>query len=233
VAHTLRWRDFRRGLLAGVVAALFGVLLTLYVLQVLGFVVLTVSNVPSIQDTVLWAYANLRLSVIPFVLILLLYLHQLRLLSRLLDVAPSDPPAVLYAERWVDISVSLFFGTGVVWTAIGMRSALLWGIGTLDQTTAAELGAFEILRRLIEGGILLALSTTIVGAVGGYVLRIVKFMVVGTRLHSFYEHTANAAAEQMDRRLQHIEEAVTHIAARSADLEGRRTAAAVREAARP
>ena len=62
----------------------------------------------------------------------------------------------------------LFFGIGVIWTAIGMRSALIVGLSDLDSAMAAQLGSFEILRRLIQGGILLALSTTIFGAVGGY-----------------------------------------------------------------
>jgi len=78
------------------------------------------------------------------------------------------------------ISATLFFGVGVVWTAIGMRSALLSALGGLDQSAAAELGAFEILRRLVDGGILLALSTTIVGVVPS--IELVIYCAVGGRL---------------------------------------------------
>ena len=46
-------------------------------------------------------------------------------------------------EHWVDLWISLFFGIGVVWTAIGMRGALLSAL-VADATQAAEIGAFAI-----------------------------------------------------------------------------------------
>jgi hypothetical protein len=42
------------------------------------------------------------------------------------------------------------------------------------------------LERLVDGGILVALSTTIVGGVGGYLMRLVKAMLVGAALHEYY-----------------------------------------------
>ena len=51
----------------------------------------------------------------------------------------------------VDIWINLFFGIGVIWTAIGMRGALLEGLGDLNSQSAARLGAFSILQRLVDG----------------------------------------------------------------------------------
>ncbi len=205
------WRSFRGGLLAGLMAALAGTLATVYVLNMLGFVVVSVSRLPHIQDILLWAYANLRLSVIPFTFILILYLRKLRKLNALLDDADVRTTEVFQTERWVDSAVSLFFGIGVIWTAIGMRSALLFALGGLDQTTAVHLGAFEILRRLVDGGILLALSTTIVGAVGGYLMRVGKTVVVGAKLQEHHSRLASAPADRFDQRLRNIERDVARI----------------------
>jgi len=73
----------------------------------------------------------------------------------------------------------------VIWTAIGMRSALLYALG--DPGVAAQAGATAVLQRLVEGGILTALTTTIVGGVGGYMMRVIKSSLLGTRLSRYYE----------------------------------------------
>ena len=105
----------------------------------------------------------------------------------------------------MDIWINLFFGIGVIWTAIGMRGALLEGIGDLNSRTAAQLGAFSILQRLVDGGILLALSTTIFGAVGGYLLRLIKSLTVGSRIKAFYNRLAVQQAESVNHVLQSID----------------------------
>ena len=68
-------------------------------------------------------------------------------------------------DHLTDIWTTLFFGTGDIWTAIGMRSALIFALG--DRDVALQDGAFAMLERMIDGGILLALSTTIFGGIGG------------------------------------------------------------------
>ena len=81
-----------------------------------------------------------------------------------------------------------------------MRGALIEGIGNLDSQSAAKLGAFSILQRLVDGGIMLALSTTIFGAVGGYFLRLVKSLTVGTQIKAYY----NRLAEEQNASVQEI-----------------------------
>lgn len=211
------WRDFGRGLGNGILTAVASFAVVVYVLNMFGLVAVSVDAFPGLQAGLYWAYANLGLSLIPFLLILALYFHSLRRLNDMLKSA--EPPAeqITQTEKWVDIASSLFFGTGVIWTAIGMRAALLYSLEGLDATSAAQLGAFGILQRLVDGGILLALSTTIFGGVGGYLMRVGKAVTVGAGLHRYYLHAARVHADAFDRRLQHIERDVARLAARIAD----------------
>ena len=73
------------------------------------------------------------------------------------------------------------------WTAIGMRSALVYALGD-PETTAAD-GAFNLLRNLVDGGILIALSTTIFGGVGGYLMRVSKTVFVGNAFAQLLQPT--------------------------------------------
>ena len=57
--------------------------------------------------------------------------------------------------------------------------------------------AGTVLHKLVDGGILLALTTTIVGGVGGYVMRLVKTMVVGARLQTFYSGVSRADLREL------------------------------------
>jgi hypothetical protein len=92
-----------------------------------------------------------------------------------------------------------------------MRGALLEGLGDLNSQSAARLGAFSILQRLVDGGILLALSTTIFGAVGGYGLRLIKSLTVGTRIKSYYNRLALKQAESVQHVLQSIDERLSQV----------------------
>ena len=65
-----------------------------------------------------------------------------------------------------------------------MRAALIAALG--DPSGMDGKGAFIVLQRLVDGGILLALSTTIVGGIGGYLMRVVKALAVGRYLGVFY-----------------------------------------------
>ena len=93
----------------------------------------------------------------------------------------------------------MFFGTGVIWTAIGMRSALIFALG--DRDAALQQGAFAMLERMIDGGILLALSTTIFGGVGGYIMRVYKTVILGTQLQQHYDTAARADTPAKWRRI--------------------------------
>lgn len=210
-SHIHPWKGFRRGLLTGILSTI-GLITCIYVLNMLGLVAVSVSSLPDIQEFLGWAYDNLRLSIIPFSLVLILYFRVLYKLKTLLKDPESTPERIAQTDNWVNISISVFFGIGVIWTAIGMRSALIVGLGDLDSTSAAQLGSFEILRRLIEGGILLALSTTIFGAVGGYFMRLNKILVVGARLQQYYAQKARALADNFEGRLKNIESYLAQLA---------------------
>ena len=203
------------GFSAGFITGALGVLIIgaalLYMLNMSQMVAISVIDIPSIQRVLAWTYANLRLSVIPFCLTFLCYAGSLWRLKRYLDDQDVSAVKVAQTEHLVDIWINLFFGIGVIWTAIGMRGALLDGLGDLDSQSAARLGAFSILQRLVDGGILLALSTTIFGAVGGYLLRLVKSLTVGSRLKTYYNRLAAQQAESVQVVLQSIDDQLSQL----------------------
>ena len=197
---------FSGGFISGALGAAFFAIVLLYVLNMSEVLAISVLDVPNIQRVLLWAYANLKLSVVPFFLTLVFYTGALRRLKHYLKDPGVSAGKIAQAEHQVDIMTNLFFGIGVIWTAIGMRGALLQGLGGLTADSAAKLGAFSILQRLVDGGILLALSTTIVGAVGGYILRLVKSLAVGTQVRAYYHRLANQQAEAVNLVLKSIDE---------------------------
>lgn len=204
------WNPFWQGLIIGILSAL-SLMGGLYVLNMLGLIAVSVSALPDLKAILAWAYTNLRLSIIPFTFILCLYFYSLRKLDRLLGDSQATPVQVIQTDNWINISISVFFGTGVIWTAIGMRSALIIGLSDLDETSVLQIGSFEILRRLVDGGILLALSTTIVGAMGGYLMRLNKILAIGAKLQGFYAQLADVQFQALDGRLKNIENSVEEL----------------------
>ena len=134
---------------------------------------------------------------------------NLRRLNRLLAGGP-DLRVVVKLDQLSDVWINLFVGIGVIWTAVGMRSALQAALG--DPGDALSDSAGSVLHKLVDGGILLALTTTIVGGVGGYLMRLVKTMVVGARLQTFYSGVSRAdlrelvgLSERIEARLARLE----------------------------
>ena len=154
-----------------------------------------------------------------FALLLLAYFITLGRLRAALD-ASRPINQVVQLDHLTDIWTTLFFGTGVIWTAIGMRSALIFALG--DRDAALTQGAFAMLERMIDGGILLALSTTIFGGVGGYVMRVYKTVLLGTRLQQQYDNAARADTSEMRASLQRIEQHLSN-GHREPDIAGRST----------
>lgn len=177
-----------------------------YIASLSGWLVFTAPVDSPLLSLWYWVYNNLRLSLIPFSLIAVAYLHAIIQLKQALGITPTDANAVQRYEQWVDVHTSLFFGVGVIWTAIGMRSALLQALGGLDAESAASMGAFTILQRLIDGGVLLSLSTTIVGGVGGYLMRLLKSQMVGRQLNTFYQNQFESPYAQITNQLKRIEQ---------------------------
>ncbi|MEJ2088033.1 MAG: hypothetical protein P8Y69_06090 [Gammaproteobacteria bacterium] len=159
-----------------------------------------------------WIDANLGHSVWLFALVLTLYLMNLTRLNRLLDAGPVLGPAVdrhpgftdvVELDQLLDVWIHLFVGIGVIWTAVGMRSALQAALGDPGEALADSAGS--VLQKLVDGGILLALTTTIVGGVGSYLMRLGKTMSLGARLNAFYDaHNRREITEliEVTRRLE-------------------------------
>ena len=195
-------RLFLQGLIAGAFGTLLGGAALLYSLARFGVIRLhdTVINTPG--EWLEWAYTNLGSSIPVFAGLLFAFFITLGRLGRCLD---EEQPVekVVQLDHLTEIWTTLFFGTGVIWTAIGMRSALIFALG--DRDVALQEGAFAMLERMIDGGILLALSTTIFGGIGGYLMRVYKTVTLGSRLQQRYDRAARADTSEMRESLQRIE----------------------------
>ena len=212
----LKDHGFFNGMLLGMMFSLVAGLVLVYLLTVLGVLSVSILDVPRVQVLFEWSRRNLGLSVLPFGITLGLYIHSLRSLQqRLDDHRPLDEIGQL--EHLNDVWTSLFFGIGVIWTAIGMRSALLFALGDVNVVTDA--GAAAVLERLVEGGILTALTTTIVGGIGGYMMRVIKSSLLGRRLSRYYEEQEQHHANRVEALLSEIRESIGCMSMRRGTLQ--------------
>ena len=209
-------RKFLQGLTAGAVGSLVGGGALLYVLIRTHIVTFSDERTPDLSRWLEWAYVNLGSSIPVFALLLLAFFFSLKRLRSHLD---NERPVneVVQLDHLTDIWTTLFFGTGVIWTAIGMRSALIFALG--DPDTTIQQGAFAMLERMVDGGILLALSTTIFGGIGGYMMRVYKAVTLGALLQQHYDRAARVDTSKMRNSLQRIEQ----------HLDGRRAASVADE----
>ncbi len=191
---------FVQGLLAGIFCVGAG----LYILSLTGGVVISASSTTPVINLLHWSYQNLGISLVFFAIVLFLYVGYLIRLNKLLLADIQDHEAINSAEDKIDLLINIFFAIGVIWTAIGMRNALLASLGNMDAQMAAQKGAFDILRKLVDGGILLALSTTIFGGIGGYAMRAVKSWVVGGKLFQYCELRYLKERDEINDRLDKI-----------------------------
>ena len=154
-----------------------------------------------------WIALNLGHSFWFFALVLALYVMNLQQLGRLLKTDPQSQ-RVAELDQLSDVWMHLFVGIGVIWTAVGMRSALQAALGDgggLAGATGVLDSADSVLRKLVDGGILLALTTTIVGGVGGYLMRLVKTVLMGSRLQALYESQQRSDVQALVAATQRIE----------------------------
>ena len=194
---------FFEGLWIGLFGSSVGVLALLYLLRRANLVFFSAEQMPDASPWMSWVYANLGMSTPVFAAILVAYFVSLRQLRiRLSKERPIDE--IVQLDHLTDIWTTLFIGTGVIWTAIGMRSALIFALG--DPDTTIQQGAFAVLQKMVDGGILLALSTTIAGGVGGYLMRIHKSITLGTLLQQRYDRAVRIDTSSMRESLQRIEQ---------------------------
>jgi len=198
-----RGTAFLEGLTVGMFGSAVGAGALLYLLRRGDFVSFSFEQLPAINPWLTWVYANLGMSIPVFATILMIYFISLaRLRERLNGNLPIDQ--IVQLDHLTDMWTTLFFGTGVIWTAIGMRSALIFALSDPDATI--QQGAFAVLQRMVDGGILLALSTTIFGGIGGYLMRVHKSIVLGRVLQQRYDHAARVDTSSMCESLQRIEQ---------------------------
>lgn len=149
-----------------------------------------------------WIELNLGHSFWLFAAVVVLFVAHLTQLRALLD---SDPQSVrvVQLDQLTDVWMHLFVGIGVVWTAVGMRSALQAALGESSDTLVDS--ADTVLRKLVDGGILLALTTTIVGGIGGYLMRLVKTLLLGSRLQELYDRQQRSDVQALLAATRRIE----------------------------
>lgn len=133
-----------------------------------------------IIDPAALAYRHLRLSIIPFGLLFLAYICLLARMRRLLNMEEPSLSSLAFTDRLLSAVIGTFFGVGVIWTAVGMETALLQALQGIADENSHSLTALDLLDRLVNGGLLLALSTTIFGGICGYGLRLIKIVTLGS-----------------------------------------------------
>lgn len=204
---------FLKGLAAGALGSLAGAVTLLYILSRTRFVTFANGYTADVSHWFDWAYSNLGSSIPVFTLLFAAFAISI---SRLRGKLDSNRPTneIVQLDHLADTWTTLFFGTGVIWTAIGMRSALLFALGDPDETIRQ--GAFAVLQRMVDGGILLALSTTIFGGIGGYLMRVYKTVSLGAELQRRYDLAARADTSQMRESLSRIEKSLRKDAGTSA-----------------
>lgn len=196
---------FIHGLFTGAAMSFVLGFLALYLITVFGRVSLTEDQWPGLINVFDWMRDNLGLSVVPFALTLGFFLDGLSRLIRCLD-EKQPPERVAQLEGLTDVWISLFFGIGVIWTAIGMRSALLHALGTPGEIDGGQ--AITVLERLVDGGILTALSTTILGGAGGYLMRLTKTLRIGARLNRYYDTREQIQTDRVESLLNDIHQSL-------------------------
>ncbi|MFV2090780.1 MAG: hypothetical protein ACC642_08990, partial [Pseudomonadales bacterium] len=98
-----------------------------------------------------WIDANLGNSAWLFALVLTLYIMNMTRLHRILNGEPGFSE-VVELDQLLDVWIHLFVGIGVIWTAVGMRSALQTALGDPGETLTDTAGS--VLQKLVDGGIL-------------------------------------------------------------------------------
>jgi len=132
--------------------------------------------------------AYLGPSILFFMPVLLGYCIFFVLLRRSLredHSATEQAEDIRFYNGGTDIFITLFFAIGVLFTAWGLQNALVSALGDVNRSEAARLGAWGILKRLVDNGILIALWTTIVGGAGGYLMRLAKYIFLGRQLNRY------------------------------------------------
>jgi len=176
-----------------------------FALAILGGVVLTfvmsiaVGSVLSVQAVTNWITINLGLSAPLFMILTALGWSYVGRLKDTVTEAQTPPARIAHLEQRIDLIVALLFGVGVLYTAVGLRAALVQAIDTSSDHSASDM-----LAALVNGGILGAMTSTIVGGVLGYSLRMLKLFRVGHALDAYYSEQDLQVIERREDILKEI-----------------------------
>ena len=154
----------------------------------------------SAQGVTNWLALNLGYSAPLFCVALLFVTHSMACLLEELGKDKCCSSRTFHLEHRVDIGISLLFGIGVLFTAIGIRDALMTAI---DGEVAATNGG-EVLALLVSGGILSAMTTTVVGGALGYSIRVIKVLATGEKLEKVHARMMGEGLQKQEALLQCI-----------------------------
>jgi hypothetical protein len=126
-----------------------------------------------------FVYRHLRLSIVLFGCLLLLYAWDIARGRYLLRHNETQSSKYFFCDDRLNNTISSFFVVGGLWTCIGMINALM-EVGT----AAGNLSARDLLDKLISGGLLLALSTTVFGGFCVLLLGNLKYVFLGEDWYS-------------------------------------------------
>ena len=128
-------------------------------------------------------FRHLRSSIIPFSILLILYMVFILKMRIKISAPDAKLSEVTFLDRLLNVIISAFFGVGIIWTAIGMETALMHALDgmTNPEGLSSNVSALGLLDKLVNGGLLLALSTTVFGGACGYMLRIFKIIYIGRK----------------------------------------------------
>ncbi len=178
------WLRFLRGFASGAAVTLIVVAAAVLLLERYGFISIQTERFGELRHGLQWLITNLGLSLFAFALLIVWYLAAMARLGR--SLSSGAPLAeVQQAEQRVDTIVALVFGVGVIWTAVGMRGALTFALG--GGAVAIDQSAAVVLNRLVSGGMLVALSSTIAGGVLGYSMRVIRQLSLGSAISARYQ----------------------------------------------
>lgn len=124
----------------------------------------------------------------------------------------TDSPKYHEVRFWdsvTNIAITLFFGIGVIYTAVGMQRAFQIALGNIDQEMVSSLGPWRILENLVDGGLIMALLTTIIGGALGYSFRVLKFLLFGKSLIRLKDRFERKPYQEMIDKLTNIENQLT------------------------
>lgn len=154
----------------------------------------------SAQGLTNWLALNLGYSAPLFCVALLFVVHSMACLLEELGKDKCCSSRTFHLEHRVDIGISLLFGIGVLFTAIGIRDALTIAI----DGEAAAINGGEVLALLVNGGILSAMTTTVVGGALGYSLRVIKVLATGEKLEKVHARMMGEGLQKQEALLQCI-----------------------------